>query len=246
MKKKRIALMLAASMALLGTITAGAEGEREKEILFRDIPWGTNYTDVDNQHGDFGLWPISGDSYITPSVDAVLLDDQYEGLRFEYGDINIVGNTMDFAPEVAGYTPDEVVLYFAYTVNDGIVNKTEQESAFYGATYRFESMDLESMSNDLVSKLTSLYGQPDENTDDKDMWGNVYTFTHWSGTNDTELTLKTTDSSEDSTGFYSDEISISYAWRKGDELLQAASDALKSEAKGAEAENYGNSNTDGL
>lgn len=246
MKKRLIALAVVSSLMLIRSITAEAEEEIEKEILFRDIPWGTSYTDVDNQHGDFGLWALNGDGFITPSVDAVLLDDQYEGIHFEYGDINILGHTLGFEPQVAGYTASEVTLYFVYTVNDGKLNKTEQESALYGANYKFETIDLESMSNDFISKLTSLYGHSDETTEDKDIWGNVYTFTHWSGANDTELTLKTTDASEDSTGFYSDEISISYAWRKGDELLQAASDVLKSEAKGAEAENYGNSNTDGL
>lgn len=244
MRKRVISLSVLSFLVFINATPVMAE--EEKEILFRDIPWGTSYTDVDNQNPDFGLWPIEGDSFISPSVDAILLDNNYEGIDFEYGDINIIGNTFDFTPNVAGYTASEVTLYFAYTSQDTTLSKTEQDSALYGAKYKFEAMDLESMANDLVSKLTSLYGDPEETTNDKDIWGNKSTFTHWKGANDTELMLKTTDASEDTTGFCSDEIVISYAWREGDTLLQTASDILKAEAQGAEAEVYGNDDVSGL
>lgn len=243
MKKKACALFLMVSLLTINVVPVMAE--TDKEILFRDIPWGMSYTDVDALHPEFELWNISGDSYVSPSVDAVLLDDNYEGIDFEYGDINILANAFNEEIDVAGYTTKEMELYFAYTINDGTLNKTEQDSALYGATYRFEALDLESMSTDLLAKLTSLYGEPEKDTIDSDFMGNKYTFTYWYGANDTELVLKTRKTKEDRE-LYSDTISISYAWRKGDELLQAASDALKADAQSAEAGVYGNGDTNGL
>lgn len=48
--------------------------------------------------------------------------------------------------------------------------------------------------------------------------------------NDSILVLRSQDTSNDTTDLFSDEITISYAWMKGDELLQNASDCLKQEA----------------
>lgn len=216
-----------------------------KEILFGEIPWGTSYTDAENMKQELEMYPISGDAFKTMSVDAVLLGD-YEGVDFEYGDINIIGNALNGEIEVAGYKTSEVNLFFSYIPVDGVLTRKEPDSSFYGAQYIFEPMNLEEMSNDLINKLSSIYGKPDKTTEDADMWSNEYTYTFWYGANDTELVLKTVDSKDDSTGFYEDEIVISYAWRKGDELLQSASDALKNSAIEKESNAYGNDSTDGL
>ena len=54
------------------------------------------------------------------------------------------------------------------------------------------------------------------------------------------------DSSNDTSDIYSDTITVSYAWRTGDELLQNGSDFLKREAEELERKQYGNGNSDGL
>lgn len=243
MRKKIYALFLMVSVIVISVVPVMAE--TDKEILFREIPWGTSYADVDALHPEFGLWNLSGDMYVSPSVDAVLVDNHYAGIDFEYGDINIVGNVMNGEIEVAGYTTSEMELYFAYVAQDGVLSKTEENSSLYGAKYKFEAMDLASMSTDLISKLSSLYGEPEKDTEDLDYSGNKYTYTYWYGANDTELVLKTQDAEEDNE-LYSDEVVISYAWRKGDEILQTASDTLKAEAQGVEAGVYGNGDTNGL
>lgn len=218
----------------------------EKEILFCDIPWGTSYTTVNQLHGEWNLMPIAGEGFISPSVDAVLLDDTLKGIDFEYNNINIIGNALNPETNVAGYQTSDIKLYFAYNVIDGVLSKTEESSSLYGAHYKINPVDLQSATNDLISKITSLYGEPASNTNDLDMWGNYTTYVYWYGANDTELVLKSTDTSKDTTDLYEDEITISYAWRKGDELMQSASDVEKAFASNEESNVYGNDFTDGL
>lgn len=217
----------------------------DKEILFMDIPWGTSFTDVDKSHGELDLWGITGEGYMTYSVDEIILGD-YQGIEFEYDDINIIGNAFNGETEVAGYTTSEVSLYFAYNIVDGKLNKIEEESSLYGARYVFLTENLQETSNDLKQKITSIYGEPQKETTDTDIYDNQYTYTYWYGQNSTVLVMKTQNSENDTTDLYEDEITLAYAWLKGDELLQSASDYLKEEAIEKEQENYGNENTDGL
>lgn len=216
-----------------------------EEIIFREIPWGTSYTSASQTLSDLKLWALSGDSFKTMSVDDVLLGD-YKGLGFEYNGINIIANAHNGEIDVAGYITSEVILYFAYLPVDGVLTQSEDDSALYGAQYVFEPKNLQEMSADLVSKLTELYGEPSKTSQDTDMWGNQYNYTYWYGANDTELVLKTTNSENDSTGFYDDEITLSYAWRQGDTLLQQASDTLSQMDADKESEAYGNGSVNGL
>lgn len=217
----------------------------EKEILFMDEPWGTSYVDFKNNHGELGIWSINGEGYRTFSVDEVVLGD-YKGIDFDYNDINIIGNCHNGEIEVAGYKTKDVKVYFAYNIVDGVLTKNESDSALYGARYEFDSLNLEEMYADLTEKLTTLYGESAKTTKDTDLYGNIYTYTYWYGQNDTMVVLKSLDSENDSTGFYNDEIIIAYAWKKGDELLQKASDWLKEEATKEEQSVYGNDSTNGL
>lgn len=84
-----------------------------------------------------------------------------------------------------------VELYFSYIPVDGILTKTEEDSALYGARYEFDTQNLNAMSSDLVSKLTSLYGEPSKITSKSDIYKKEYTYTYWYGANDTVIVLKT-------------------------------------------------------
>lgn len=224
------------------TSSASSSGE----IRFQNIPWGTNYAAIDSSHADWNLMPIHGEWSVNPSVDAVLMDDNYAGIDFEYNDTNIIAHSINYEPTVAGYKSSGITLHFAYLPVNGVLTRSESDTALYGAQYEFEPQNLAEMTADLKNKLTSLYGQPVNITTDSDIWGNRSEFTWWSGTNGTEVVLKSFDASADSTGLYDNEIIISYAWRNGDALMQAASDAIKSEKTHAEASNYGDGNVNGL
>lgn len=217
----------------------------DKEILFMDIPWGTSYSEVNDMHGELDMFPISGDSFMTCSVDEIILGS-YQGIDFEYNDINIIGNAINNEIEVAGYKTQEVKLYFAYNIVDGQLNKTEDESSLYGGQYVFATENLEETSNDMKNKITSLYGEPHKVITDTDIYENIYTYTYWYGQNGTILVMKILNAENDTTDLYDNEITLSYAWIEGDNLLQNASDWLKNDALEKEKNNYGNDNTNGL
>lgn len=216
------------------------------EITFQSIAWGTDYESIDRKYGDWNLMSMHSEWTVNPSVDAVLMNDYYKGIDFEYNDINMIASSINYQPTVAGYKSSEINLYFAFVPVNGKLTKKESDTSLYGASYKFEPQNLSSMASDLKNKLSSIYGQPVKVTTDSDIWGNKSEFTWWAGANGTELVLKSFDSSADSTGLYDDEIIISYAWRHGDVLMQAASDALKNEDNNAEMSNYGSNNVSGL
>lgn len=217
----------------------------EKEIAFRDISWGSSFPDVNEKLGELKLWNLSGEAYLTCSIDEIILGN-YKGIDFDYGGINIISHAFNGEQEVAGYTTSEITLYFAYLPVGEYLSYNEKDTSLYGAQYKFEPVNLQDTYNDLKQKLTDIYGEPSKVTIDSDLWENKYTYTYWYGAKNTELVLRCTDSEKDTTGFYEDEIYITYAWRNGDTLLQNASDAVKREKSDKEKEIQGNGNSEGL
>lgn len=243
--KKRTILTMALAASLLSTVPVSAA--TDKEILFRDIPWGTNYTDITNILPDFDWNTMSYENMRTYPVQEVLTDDDGKFDVFVNGNINMIAYPFtDGNTEVAGYTTSDIELYFAYTPVDGQLQQEDSLTALYGARYIFDPQNLQSMYDDLTSKLSSLYGEPDDVTNDKDWLGLKYTHTWWHGANDTVVVLHSLDSSEDETDLYEDELWIAYAWEKGDDLLKTADDTISQTNSDAESQAYGNGATDGL
>lgn len=217
----------------------------EKEIIFRDIAWESSFSDVSEKLVDWNLWNLSGEAYRTCSVDEIMLGD-YKGIDFEYRGINVVSNAYNKEQEVAGYTTEEITLYFSYLPVDGYLTYDEKDTALYGAQYKFEPVNLQDTYDDLKQKLIDIYGEPAKVTEDIDLWKNKYTYTYWYGKNDTELVLRSLNSKNDTTDLYNDEIYITFAWRNGDVLLKNASDAVKKEKSDKEQDAKENGNSDGL
>lgn len=215
------------------------------EIVFKDLQWGNSFPEVDAKLSSWELWNLYGDSFQTCSVDEILLGD-YKGIDFEYGGINLISNALYGEQEVAGYTTTGITLYFAFIPVNGYLTYDEKDTVLYGAQYKFEPINLKETNEDFVSKLSGIYGEPSKVTNDADMWENEYTYTYWYGANDTELVLRCINSEKDTTGFYNDEIYITYAWRGGDELLKDASDAIKKENSDKENEARENGDSSGL
>jgi hypothetical protein len=218
---------------------------RADEILFRNLPWGSTLTSVTETTG-FKFTKIHGESYKTYSVDAVLHGD-YDGLKFEYTDINLIANVRSPSKEqnVAGFTTSDMVLYFAYIPDDGTMVYEDDHTALYGARYIFEPTDIDGMAADLMRKLSSLYGEPTKKSSDSDWMNNKYVHTYWEGDNNTVVVLREQHADSTST-LYHDEIQIGYAWRNGDIMLQDASDTIKAALSSLESDNYGSNDTSGL
>lgn len=225
-------------------MNSASKQSTDKEILFKDIPWGTNYTDVDNILGEFNLLKIAGESFQTKSIDDIIYGD-YKGIDFKYNDINIIGSSLDNNVDVAGYTPEKIQVFLSYVPVNGIITHADEDSSLYGAQYEFLPINIDQMESDLKEKLSSLYGEPSEEKNDKDWLNTSMHYTFWYGANDTELVLKSVRPSKNDT-FTENEIYISYIWKKGDELLQTAEDILANNASANEASVSGNGSTNGL
>lgn len=241
--KKKIFVSLCVATSLLTAVPVFAE--TDSEILFRDIPYGTSYTDVDEAMGDFNLMDMAGEDFSVMTVDDIVLGDYQSMFEFDYTDINIIGYALSNNVDVAGYTPEETRVFCAFTPVDGILTRSNDDSALYGGQYQFIPADREQMTADLKGKLSALYGEPDKETSDTDLLGNRSEYTFWYGANDTEVVLKST-AAPDTSDIFEDKVCVSYAWLKGDELLQTAADISATDATSQEAGVYGNNSTNGL
>lgn len=213
-----------------------------EEILFRDIPWGTNYENATSQVPEVNFVSYQGESIKTYSVEEIVYGF---GIRFEYTDINIKAHNLFGSICVAGYDTSSVDLFFAYVPVGDSLSRLDKDSALYAASYEFNPIDTKAMAKDLKEKLSAMYGDPSETSHGEDFWGGAVDYTYWYGANDTLLVLCVDDESE-SRWKLSERIRIVYAWREGDRLLQEASDCLEREAIAGEKSKFGNGNTNGL
>ena len=238
---------------LIGTAaTSTVYARTNKEIKFREIPWGMPCSVVEDKYLTGEHFHFEGEWSTTNSIDGIIYG-QFNGKHYEHNDINIVAYMyLDESDNirVAGYTPTEIGLYYAYTPDDnGKLNKTHQESMLYGAEYIFEPQELYGMRDDIEKKLSILYGEPDNFKEDDDNWIDMYyTYTFWEGNNNTEVVLVTEeDVNPDEEEYHTpNKLRVVYLWTMGDDLLQKASDAISQEMKEFEASNYDSDDTEGL
>ena len=238
MRKKFV--MILALTSIFSSVTP-VFAKTDKEILFRDIPWGTNFNDTCTFIPEADLYGSTMEGLSAETVENVL-----NGLK--YGDDNDYDGAICFCAspfvspniDVAGYPIYSMNLYYTYSVENGI-SFDEGNTVMYGAQYEFEEpQDLDLMYSDLSSKLSEIYGEPSDTSNYTSPFGTKEQYTSWYGANDTSVALKSYD--------YGDETSvyISYAWLKGDELLEEADNALSDNKKDEESQIYGNGSTNGL
>jgi hypothetical protein len=211
-----VLLLSPASLAFSTTVLA-------KEILFRGIPWGSNYYYVESQSISEGvsLGSISGDMVRIFSIDEVLygLSSRDDTLRHN---INLPAYGLGKLPNVAGYEVKGIDYYFAFIDKDGILTRDKADTSLYAGSYEFLLEDPESAYHDITNKLVGLYGAYAETFrkgyKDK-ITDNIRT---WSGDNDTFLMVRwdVSDSRLENKGnFY-----IHYVWAEGNNLLKHASE----------------------
>lgn len=239
MKKMALSVLL----VLLTSLSVSAN--TEKEILFREIPWESDMNTVKTSIGTLRWGDWKGESVNTyPIAQIVKGESAYN--RFAYTDINVHSIAHDPGINVAGYEVDEIGLYFAYVPDaDGKIDTESPQTSFYAADYHLVFSDLDNACKDLTEKLTSLYGEPDNQESDENWTKTKTELTYWNGTNGTSVILKKEDNTENTFDLDS-AITLIYTYEKGDELLQNASDAIAKEKGDLESNIYGNGNTDGL
>lgn len=245
MKRNTMISILAAVSAMAITISSYAA--TDTEITFRDVPWGSTYPEVQQSLSDFDWYTMSFDYMREYTVEEIMTDSSSDDYDFQNGGINMTASPFsNKETQVAGYTTSDIELFFAYTDPAAICDANNDATTLYGARYEFEPQDLAGMSADLLDKLTSLYGEPDDTSTKTSIFGDKTTVTYWNGANDTEVALRTVDVSGDTTGIGENELYIAYVWKQGDQLLQDIDQKVSGNAADQEAQNYGNGNTNGL
>lgn len=212
----------------------------DKEILFRDVPWGTNFDETQKLLPEFDLYGSTMEGLNAIGTKEVLTGKMYNSNSDYDGEISYYAMPL-ISPDidVAGYPVYCFYLYYTYSTENGF-SLTDDNTVLYGAEYEFEEpQDLEAMYSDLTNKLSEIYGEPSDSYDTANYLVSG-TYTCWYGANDTVVALQSYDYGEQTS------IYISYAWLKGDELLQKANSALSTNKGNSEAEIYGNGSTNGL
>lgn len=234
-----MALLIFMTMAALAEVDAA----EQKEILFRGIPWGTSYSEVEEILSDTQWLEFTGFDMWTYSTETILDNESGDG-SFEYLDIDLLCAAMNPHWMVAGYKTTGVLLYFVFKPMDGGLSRDFGDTMLYGATYQFEPADVHAAAEDLVDKLSSLYGEHAGKKEHPSYAKNVKYSYRWSGFN-SHVQLGVMDYEPDA-DYVNDSIWISYVTDSGDSWLQAASDALKEAALAEQNAVAGNGDTSGL
>ena len=160
MKKK--ANIVIAGIICSCVIAGNVEASEQESILFRKINWLTCEEEVEEQlNSDKKMHP----SWIFGKEEEARIDSWYHEWQYMYTDLNVegAGTILQYDDaNVAGYTA-ELECSFMYPILDGSVIRDTEKSLFYKAQYVISDMeDIESVYNDIVEKLTSLYGKSKE------------------------------------------------------------------------------------
>lgn len=244
MKKKFVTLAISMFIFISSVPVFASDSE---EIRFRDIPWGASYTEVSQSMPEFDWNVMAFEEMRTYPTEEIITDVDDYSLGLENGYINtFVSPASIKKTEVAGYTTSDINLFFAYLPVNETLTRNDSDTAFYGARYIFNPENIEGMTNDLVEKLSSLYGDYDDVQEETNYMNLREKRIYWDGANNTQVVIRAVDSSTDTSGLFDNELWISYVWKDGDELLKQADQCVSQSNSDAEATIYGNNNTNGL
>ena len=227
-------LALFTTSLLLFASPAFVEAQTDKEILFRDIPWGTNLQDAESQIPEMSFLYQDGSR----------MDDQFAyGINWildtGYDMIEVLGTggmDMNYSGDlkVAGHKIQNVILYYATQFKDTGVDFNNCDLIVYGGKYYFDFSDIDATSRDLLHKLTDLYGEPDFTK----KTGSTISLFQWDGLNGTHCSLSIDEGI--------DAIAVSYAWDGGEEIAKKAESLISGSKLIDELSLYGNGDNSGL
>lgn len=228
--KKKLALSFVLALTISGSIAAYAV--TDKEISFRDVPWGV---DMDTAEEALKEFEFSRSNYVGTAYKS----DYYLNLGFKYARNEGTGTTEstylgNSKTKVAGYDVSRIELTYANVFTGDMPDPTNCDTALYEATYSLECVDYELAGEDLRGKLSSLYGNEEFSNSENDTTTYV-----WYGANDTACALVI------KLGSYPS-ININYVWQKGDDLIENADQAIENGFKAQESTIYGNGDNSGL
>lgn len=207
----------------------------EGEITFRDVAWGDSYSSIQTKY------PKISNGYSSAYPEPVYVwAGGSKKYKYENGNLTIDCSCYsDYS--VAGYDASLSFL-FAYTVTDPIKRELDN-TMLIGAQYNISNLsDPDGVANDLIEKLTSVYGECSGTSTGSTLGGYALYYYFWNGENDTFIVLKEMNGGKAN----SNSVTISYGWNGSDEYINAFDAAISAESAAEESTRFGDGNTDGL
>ncbi len=217
---KKLTCLLLALILLIPCFAVLAEGETEtyaEPILFRGIPWGTSMSEAIAQISNDLSFDV--DAYtVSYRIDNMLYKFNSEGAIYDGEKLTYryIANSSALSKiggmKVAGYPLRQLILFGVSQPNDkgSLAKDRDHISLFYGAYY-FDVTQTDAVYADLLSKLTSLYGDVDLNREEDGVVQNL-----WRGAEGSMVSLVNNDGS----------IMIRYGFSGADELIEQAHQVL--------------------
>lgn len=174
---KRMFAVIIAFLVLSGFALA------DEEIRFLDYPWGITYAELSASLEERGLEieKTRDMSYcdITPITDLSFIEDVGYAARIE-GDIS-----------VGGYPVNYLYMNFLFEYGDDWWNPEIDDSTLIEGTYYLDIIDRKATADDLVDKLSQLYGEYEytEEIDEKNTYSEYVYWWQWEGANNTYVAL---------------------------------------------------------
>jgi len=153
--KKMICLFLVfCFVVIFGNYSVYAE--YDKEILFRNIPWGSTYGEVKEALADLDAEWETPYNYAHNSIRGII-DERLPERKNAYTICYVT--LKNIKDKVAGYPLKSITLYFAF--ND-IENPYLEDTSLFLAVYTFEYGSMtETEKDDLLNTLEQVYGPYD-------------------------------------------------------------------------------------
>lgn len=143
---------------------------KTQAALFRDIPWFTDIDSVSKQlRGDVGgrqvlraretLWFFD----YWGNTGTTWFDDACYELKIYLKEKSL---------SVAGHAVEDICLYALHCANEGKISYMPEDSKFFQAEYSFyvTSFNVDDVYNDLLRKITDLYGEALAMTENTSVW----------------------------------------------------------------------------
>lgn len=239
--KKGIVLSLLFCMSITTPVMA-EEQPAQPEVMFRNIPWGTTFTEFKNCFPGITFYDNYYEERRPESTNEVLFDEDSEP---PFSDKGFTAQVVTYDEiEVAGYTAKETRGFVLMPIENGEVVQNIENATLYGADYKIEPRDVYAARDDIVIKLTSIYGEP---TGTKQLQTSSIeeSATYWE-LETGMISVRLDDIDQEVWTSLEDALYICYLDADADALLREANENIANGKNNAESSVYGNSDTNGL
>lgn len=219
---KTITLVLLTCLLMVIAHTAAADSNT-KPILFRGLPWGATYAEVLEAMPDglkFETSYLGNEKVFPKSFETIITGEGMDECFTGPIAMAAVGTPENYdGVKVAGYGLSSLTLIFAHTAGeDGMLVMDEEHTAFVIGLYEITPSNPNECFEDLTSKLTMLYGEPETTVQlDPESPSAMMKYTAWHGADESNLYL-----ASDEKQF----VCLQYWAAEGEKIMQEAYDAL--------------------